>query len=104
MVGLEINTALSKRSIFIAELTKDSMSNIRELSLRLYENLQMPISDQEIIINELINIGQYRKLAEFVLLKDKRLENNVFEAIGALRDNLLDKLNHMKENDIVRIL
>ena len=64
----------------------------------------MPMSDQEVIVEDLIYFGQYRKLAEFVLLKDRQLEAHIFDAIGALRETLLEKLNHIKNNDVLRIL
>ena len=77
---------------------------MQEIALNLYNNQKMPISDQELIVDEQIYIGQYRKLAEFVLLKDKRLEANIFDAVGALRENLIDKLNYIRNNDIIQML
>jgi hypothetical protein len=39
-----------------------------------------------------LDLGEYKKLAEYVLLKDERGEKYVIDAIGTLRDILINKL------------
>lgn len=48
--------------------------------------------------------GENRKLAEFVLLRESRLETNIFEEIVSLKDVLLDKFNYLKNVNAVQLM
>ena len=48
--------------------------------------MQTKIQSSLELVNKLLNVDQYKKLAEYVLLKEsERNDSYVFEEIGALR-------------------
>ena len=64
----------------------------------------LEVGDSERLVNRLLDNGLYKKLAEFIMMRDHREERYALEMLGSLREILGQRLRQQRDEELNEIL